>query len=207
MALDYTTYCTAEGDRIILELQSARFLIKCMADARKGELVEGLAAYTMDAFKPGFDISKHLSCNARTVEDMKNLGLLRELFKYRTLSHLIETEARLKGLLDSGASYDSAWNACAVDLVTCSRAHCYYIILENFVSSVEATEDANVRKILTVLCQAYALFNLTEDLGSFELTAAQKRMAKEALRQLFPIIRNDCVALVDAFEFPVSYSV
>ncbi len=28
MALDYVTYCTAEGDRIILELQCARFLVK-----------------------------------------------------------------------------------------------------------------------------------------------------------------------------------
>ena len=32
MALDYVTYCTAEGDRIILELQCARYLVKA-ADA------------------------------------------------------------------------------------------------------------------------------------------------------------------------------
>ena len=31
MALDYVTYCTAEGDRIILELQCARFLVKVRA--------------------------------------------------------------------------------------------------------------------------------------------------------------------------------
>ena len=28
MTLDYTTYVTAEGDRIVLELQSARYLIR-----------------------------------------------------------------------------------------------------------------------------------------------------------------------------------
>uniref|UniRef100_A0A6S8AL55 acyl-CoA oxidase n=1 Tax=Aplanochytrium stocchinoi TaxID=215587 RepID=A0A6S8AL55_9STRA len=207
MTLDYTTYCTAEGDRIILELQSARYLIKMITEARSGATVHGMADYLNEAGKIKIgevDPSVYLQYRADTDEDFKDLKLLSSLFRNRALVFCVETADRLNSLIKDGLSYDDAWNSCAVDLVKCSRVHCYYVILQNFVSQINAIEDMKVKRILICLCQLYALINIMEDLGSFELTHKQKGLVRSVINQLLKEVRVDCVPLVDAFEFPVS---
>lgn len=44
---------TAEGDFIVLLLQTARFLISCCRDAREGKPLSGLASYLQPLQKPG----------------------------------------------------------------------------------------------------------------------------------------------------------
>uniref|UniRef100_A0A7S2RBW8 Acyl-coenzyme A oxidase n=1 Tax=Mucochytrium quahogii TaxID=96639 RepID=A0A7S2RBW8_9STRA len=198
MALDYVTYNTAEGDMIILELQAARFLFKCIDQAKnKGSKVEGLTEYLND-----YASEPQLSCDAQSPADFKDLGLLQRLFRARALSIVVETYDVLQDLISKKLmSFDSAWNSCAVDLVRCSRVHCHYTLLSNFVSEVSQIQDPKVKSIMTSVCQTYALINIVEDLGSFQFTALQKRSIRQAVYGLLPVIRNDAVALVDSFEF------
>lgn len=99
-------------------------------------------------------------------------------------------------------SHDEAWNASAVDLVKASRAHCWYFMLVNFMSQLDMVEDEPVKRVLTHVCTLFALSNIAEDFGSFELSRAQKRAAKDAFLQMLPIVRADVVPLMDAWEFP-----
>ncbi len=202
MALDYTTYCTAEGDRIILELQSARYLVKALGEARQGKPVSGLCEYLVPCKDPKYDPTSELNCKATTTAGFRDLNVLRKLFRARALNAVVEVGDRLRSLLESKVQFDAAWNRCSIDLVTASRAHCYYVILVNFIESLGNCKDDKVRNILTHVCVLFALQNIQEDMGSFTFTKTQQKLVREAVREVLPIVRADVIPLTDAFEFP-----
>lgn len=81
-ALDYVTYNTAEGYRIVLELQSARYLIKALRDAKAGQPVPGLCEYLSQAAAPGFDLLAATTCSAPAdPAAFKDLSLLSALLR------------------------------------------------------------------------------------------------------------------------------
>ena len=133
-----------------------------------------------------------------------NLDQLSKLFRARAANCVVEVGDRLKHA-QSHKSFDQAWNDCALDLVTCSRVHCYYVMLHNFISVLQDEErmkDANVKKVMTNVCLLFALQNIAEDFGNFDFTRLQKSAIREAIRKLLDLLRPDIVALCDSFEFP-----
>jgi acyl-CoA oxidase len=207
IALDYTTYVTAEGDKIVLELQSARYLMRQLTQAREGKPISGLCAYLKPCKDRRYDPSPELATSASTPSAFLDLGLLERLFRGRALNYVVSTGDRLEEeLRRNNNNMDKAWNACAIDLAICSRVHCYYMMLVNFMAVVQPgsgrLDCEKTREAMANLCRFYALQNMCEDFGSFSLTRAQQAAAKEALRSLFPLIRHDIIALTDAFEFP-----
>ena len=205
LTLDYTTYVTAEGDRIVLELQSARYLLRQLANAREGKNISGLCEYLAPCKDRGYDPSVEIRTSASTVTAFLDLQILERLFRGRALNYVVAAGDRLEHELKRhNGNHDKAWNACAIDLVQCSRVHCYYMMLVNFIAvfSSGRIADEKAKEAMTNVCRLFALQNLCEDFGSFALTRAQQNVAKEAVRTLLPLIRNDVVALTDAFEFP-----
>lgn len=190
MARDYTTYVTAEGDMVILHLQTARYLMKALKNAKEGEPVPSVCDYLARMKDASFDPSSLLRVNASSVssETFKDLGLLTALFRARALNHVADTGDRLAASLKSGMSYDEAWNKCAVTLVRASKVHCYALILNYFVNSLERVKDHAVAAALTALARLYALQNLSEDMGSFELTRKQRLCVDEAITEILPIV-------------------
>ena len=63
LTIDYVTYCTAEGDRIILELQCARFLIKSYEKALNSEPLSEICNYLNIVSNSSFNSSKMPFCN------------------------------------------------------------------------------------------------------------------------------------------------
>lgn len=70
LTIDYVTYCTAEGDRIILELQSARYLIKSYHQAKQNLPLSGVCEYLSVLSNKDFHPSQLPKCNARTAEEV-----------------------------------------------------------------------------------------------------------------------------------------
>jgi acyl-CoA oxidase len=202
MALDYTTYVTAEGDRIILELQSARYLIKQLEQARASKAVSGLCAYLAPCKDRAFDPSAEVTCRVSHEQGFLDLDLLLRLFRGRALNAVVEVGDRLEALVKSGKSFDLAWNACAIDLVQASRAHCYFVMLNNFCEALVSMTDAGVRRVMGDVARLFALQNMVEDLGSFDLVRAQRAAVRAAVRHLLEVLRPDIIALTDAWEFP-----
>lgn len=201
--MDYTTYVTAEGDRIVLELQSARYLLRQLTNVREGRKVAGLCEYLVPCKDKGYDPSAEIRTSASTVSAWLDLALLERLFRGRALTHVVAAGDRLEHELRlHKGNMDRAWNACAVDLVQCSRVHCYYVMLNNFVSVLGKIEDEAARTAMGHVCRFFALQNIAEDFGSFMLTRPQQQVCKEALRGLMPLLRHDVIGLTDAFEFP-----
>jgi acyl-CoA oxidase len=133
MALDYTTYNTAEGDRIILELQSARFLIKeynQAVDAAADYVPAGLCEYLRPLREQAFEPCSAFACSEGAQESahFKKLPLLLALFRARALNVVADTGARLRADVARGESNARAWNSNAIALAQCSRVHCWCVV-------------------------------------------------------------------------------
>lgn len=106
---------------------------------------------------------------------------------------------------DVDAAERAAWNTLTPELLDCSRAHCYYVISENFVNAVNNL-DAKDRKLLPALstmCRLYILSSLSNWLDWFlameYMNRKQMFLVKEGVSMLCSEAREIAVPCVDAF--------
>ena len=139
MAQDYAWQVTAEGDFVILLLQTARFLMKSLESARKGEPLAGLVKALEPLKDPGFRLSSLAPPKARSAEDFKSPEFLERLFRFRAVSAVVACGDELNSRIKRGMSYDAAWNATALNLTTTAKSHCFYFML----AQMNETEGAD----------------------------------------------------------------
>eukprot|EP01095_Lingulamoeba_sp_RSL-Kostka_P000386 TRINITY_DN10618_c0_g1_i1.p1 TRINITY_DN10618_c0_g1~~TRINITY_DN10618_c0_g1_i1.p1 ORF type:complete len:738 (+),score=241.42 TRINITY_DN10618_c0_g1_i1:40-2253(+) len=206
------TYNTAEGDKIILELQLARFLLKQYRQALEGTKPSGSCDY-LNIFLNNKNNDPYELLNSNYdfsgLSDFSNLDDVLDLFKYRTIYSIINVHQRIQSIQQNNPQkdYNTVWNECAIDLVHCSRYHCYYIILRSFyyyLLESKDTLDVDVFNVLMKLCSLYAYSHLQESVGNWIdiLTSKHVSIIKSNVRSLLSDIRIDAIGLVDAFEFP-----
>ncbi|KAL1921131.1 uncharacterized protein VTP21DRAFT_10847 [Calcarisporiella thermophila] len=196
IAADYVWQTTAEGDWIILMLQTARFLVDCVRDARQGKKISGVASY----------ISKVGNQRPR-VGDQKaflDLAYLRELYEHCALTHVTEAASGYEqSLQESNGHIYKALNAHALQMCTAVRAHTFLFFLDNFIREIEPVEDVSLRAVLTRICLYFALSHLVDDsLFNGQLSTEELRHARRALVLVGDDLRPDAVSLVDAFDIP-----
>lgn len=135
LASDYVTVCTAEGDRIILELQCARFLMNTADTLQKTSSTASLSD-VCGYLSPLASVTASAGTTLPFTTDSDgfvSLPSLMALFKQRALSSVRSTRAKLNQCLQANSglhnSFDVSWNACALQLVDVSRHHCWSIIM------------------------------------------------------------------------------
>ncbi len=158
---DFLLFVTAEGDYLVMLLQTARFLIKSMAKASKGQIavpgpVDYLAGLSDSAFKLDHELKRLLPRVPKTVDDLYDLDVLVGLYKCNALAAVLEAATQLKLEQDAGRSADDAWNACAVVLVEAVNAHCYLFMLKNFIDQIQTVPDGPVKSVLHKVCVLFA---------------------------------------------------
>eukprot|EP01065_Artemidia_motanka_P020324 TRINITY_DN2433_c7_g1_i1.p1 TRINITY_DN2433_c7_g1~~TRINITY_DN2433_c7_g1_i1.p1 ORF type:complete len:702 (+),score=237.82 TRINITY_DN2433_c7_g1_i1:62-2167(+) len=190
MARDYLPTVTAEGDRVVLELTSAKYLIRALDDARSGRPLASSTRYLREQ-------------SAAPAGGLRDRAVLLHLFEQRSRASIAEADRRLREERESGTP-DNAWNSCSVDLVSASRAHCAVMILRHFATEVDKVKDAACRAALGRLCSLHALLQMQEAAADWVgmLTATRMAEVRMHIRNLLAEIRPDAVTLVDAFEFP-----
>ena len=99
---DFKWLCTADGDWIVLLLQTARFLIKSLGAAREGKPLSGLCACLEPLRDPAWRPS---SRPAHTVDDFLDLHWLIERFELRSLTQIVSAGEKLAGLQVSEAFF------------------------------------------------------------------------------------------------------
>ncbi|GBG34285.1 Peroxisomal acyl-coenzyme A oxidase 1 [Hondaea fermentalgiana] len=203
MATDFVWQVSAEGDWVVLLLQTARYLMNARRAALRGEQVSGLAACLEPLRDPLFKISSARPSTPQAVEDLLNLDLLLQYFQYRTLAATTKVGERLDAKMSKGMSFEAAWNACAVGLKRAAESHIYYFMLRNFVEVIRTQQDEHVVPVLERLCALFAVQNMVAgELWSGLLPEDLIDLAEEAEAQLLDALRPDAVALVDAFDIP-----
>lgn len=107
------------------------------------------------------------------------------------------------------AAERAAWNALTPELLDCSKAHCYYVMAENFVGAVERSAmsiEAEERKLfpaLDQLCRLFVLSSLSNWLDWFlamgYMDRKQMFLVKDGVDALYSESREIAVPAVDAF--------
>ena len=200
LAVDNVTYVTAEGDHLILELQSAKFLVKCWKKAQDGEDVSNAVKYLKKY------TTNHEKCKAFTAAEFEsNFLILISAFQRRAQISVNRASSRYITELTKQSNELDAWNNCSLDLVHASRSHCHLMMLQSFVSEVNSVENAEVQAVLRNICALYALIHMQEFSGDFGVgyfSDNQQNAIREAIRNILKTIRPNAVAITDSFEFP-----
>ena len=107
---------TAEGDYVLLSLQTARYLMKSLDAARKGEplagLTAGLAALSDKNFSPLKNGRESLGLpeSAESTQEMTDPMFLEKLFQWRSLVCITRVGTALDKARGEGLSETDAWN-------------------------------------------------------------------------------------------------
>lgn len=203
LAANYVWQTTAEGDWIILMLQTGQFLLKSLKTAVSGQSLSDVVSY-LAPLKEGFDPSSNTSVpTATSVEEVVNLEFLEKLFRHCALVTVANVGNNFqRKLAEVDGKFDEAFNANALDICNAVRAHCFNFILHNFVKAANKADSA-VKAVLSKLCALYACSNiLDEPVWNGLLSVSQVQVIKAATTYLLDQLRPDAVALVDAFDFP-----
>jgi len=183
----------AEGDKIILALQTARYLVRAAQAANQKKPIAGSVKYLAEEVpNPDF-----------TEKGLRNLDNVVSAFRWRARSSTFKVAAQFQQRLSAGEQFDIAWNNCAVALVKAAEHHCFYVMLSNFASGVKAAKDAAVKKVLERLALHFALVNIRENAADWlpVMNAKGNDAVQNEVIKLLAEIRPDAVSLVDAFGF------
>ena len=129
-------------------------------------------------------------------------------FRYRERNILTSAAKRLKRHIDSGMDSFDAFNVCQNHLVEVAFAYVERIVLEQFITQVERTQNNSCKNILSKLCQLYALSQIDKNkdwyLENGYMEGVKTKAIRKAVDQLCWEIRQDAVPLTDAFKIPDS---
>jgi len=204
LAADYVWQTTAEGDWIILMLQTAQFLLKSLQNAMSGKKLDEIMSYLEPMQAPGFDPSKLAAPQAKSVQDFMNLDFLVSLFRYCALVTVINVGQNFQQkLAEFDGKFDEALNANAVELTTAVRIHVFLLMVTQFARAVQNAPDAKMKAALGKVCALFACSNILDDgLWNGHISASQVQMVKTAVSELLNHLRADAASLTDAFDIP-----
>jgi acyl-CoA oxidase len=206
---------TAEGDYVILSLQTARFLVRSVDTAMSGDvdvlpgLTKCLAPLASRSFDPVIDGKP--SPPPRNVGEMLWSGAdsrtyFVRLFQYRTIVSCYKAHQALHhSVHHQKLSVDEGRNQNARLLYTTAVSHVKYFMLSKFVESVDSIPDADSEGCKLVLHKLVLMFAL-QDILTGEgwvglLTAREMSLVDSAVSELCNALRDDVIGLTDSFDF------
>jgi len=205
LAADYVWQTTAEGDWIILMLQTAKFLMKALSNAKAGKAVPGPVSYltVLQQHKNIADFTRFAPPAATSIDQFFNLDYLEQLFKYNSLLAVTSAGQDLEKNMKKFGKFDPAFNACALEMCNAVKAHCFAFMLHKFVDAVKKVTEPTLKPVMEQICTLFACSNIAdESVWNGTLPFTQVRLAKAAAVEAMERLRPNAVALVDAFDIP-----
>lgn len=202
LEVDYKWRATAEGDTVVMLLETAKYLVKKVGEARQGQRPTGLAACLSVLADGSFDLNSVIPQKPSTVEGWTDLGFLEKLFEARTINAIASAEHVYSHKVTSGQDAKQAFADCTLQMMRAGECHVLYFMLKCFKAVVETVDDSASRKVLASLA---ACFGLTEVLDGAMwaglLDGQDEANAQLAAGVVVGALRSDAVAIVDCFEY------
>lgn len=205
LEVDYKWRATAEGDTVVLLLETAKYLLKSVATARDGGKLDGLSACLSVLADPELKLESVLGSKPGTAEGWLSLPFLCKLFEARTVAAVGSADRALAARLARHPDEDrrAAMGACTLQLMRAGECHVAFFMLCSFSQAVEQVQDAACQRVLSAAC---ALFGLSEVLEGTMwaglMDGADQTLAQDAVNIALDVLRPEAVSLVDCFEFP-----
>ena len=194
---------TAEGDPTVLTLQTARFLIKSYQAAKKGEPLPSMTSILSRLKDPAFNPLKQGRPARATAEAIGqcNLQALMDMMEYRSLVCTSLAGSRMEESLKRTKNFDASWNENMRWLHAAATVHGIYFMFRAALDFIATAEDQACRQTLERLVAYFALSEMEDGYQwTGLLTYEDSRAIETALAGLAGKLRNDMVAMVDAFD-------
>ncbi|XP_065903315.1 peroxisomal acyl-coenzyme A oxidase 1-like [Dysidea avara] len=191
---------TYEGENTVLYLQTARFLRKLYSQRLPQSQLSQDVKYLASDYPP------QKTWTPRKLDHVLDADTLVEAYRQRAMRLVSRANHMTGAALAKGEDEMTAWNLASVEWVRAARAHCHLSVLQMFLTAINsATASANNQKILTALCNLFALHRIAEIGGEFQLdgymSSNQIDMVQDQVYKLLVLIRQEAVPLVDAFDY------
>lgn len=205
----YVQNVTWEGDNNVMYLQTARYLLKVLADQGRGSS----AASSDTGFSASYLISQSSSPRSpvQQPQEWNRSDYVLMALQFATKRLALVALETLKQMSGGAVVFEgSPWNESTVDLIRLARGHCSYILHETMVRCVKdaAVERKVSPQTLTVLQKLTALHGvcvleemMADLLESGYCSGGQASWIRAQKRYLVRELREDAVALVDAFGY------
>ena len=205
---DTDVYTTFEGDNTVL--------MQLVAKSRLTEFKQELQDINF------FTVIKFISQQAKTKitelnpiivrktdeEHLRDPNFHLSAFRYRERNILTSAARRFKHRIDEGMDSFEAFNDCQYHFVQAAFAYVERVVIEQFVEAVENCEDEELKAVLKQLCDLFALWQIEKNKGWYleqgYLEGVKTKAIRNQVNQLCAELRQDAVALVDAFAIPDS---
>ncbi|XP_060576845.1 peroxisomal acyl-coenzyme A oxidase 1-like [Ruditapes philippinarum] len=191
---------TIEGENTVLYLQTARYLMKQMANAVSGTKTEGPTAYM------NRDFTSYV-CPIDTKQDCRNLVKLREVYTQRAHRVVMSVAQKLQMDMESGLPQEVVFNKNMVALVRAARAHLHLTVIDIYITklgNLRETSSTELSKVMTELCNFYVIHGMVQESGDFlemeTLGLSQMDWLRQEEMEMLAVLRPNIVGLVDAFD-------
>ena len=203
---DSDVFATFEGDNIVLLQLLAKSMLGDykrqfghMTPLRLVRYVAELASSTVAELNP-------VVVRQTSEAHLLDRSFHSAAFAWREKRLLSTVARRLKRRLDGGLPTADALLECQDHLVTTARAHVEHQILKSFADAVEGLGDSPEARMLSKVCDLYALSRLEADRGFFleqgYFEPAKAKAIRNQVLELCGAVRHQAVPLVEAFGIP-----
>jgi acyl-CoA oxidase len=138
--------------------------------------------------------------------DLRDRAWHVSLFEWREKHCLDGLARRLREATKDGVNAFEVVNKAQDHMLRAARAHVHRVVLEAFVTAVDACDDPDVAALLNDVCDLYALAELESDRAWFlehgRLTATVSKGLTRAVNELCAQLRPQARLLVDGFGIP-----
>jgi acyl-CoA oxidase len=201
-SVDYLWQVTAEGDASILALLTGKHLLKSVGKLMGGNKLQGIMEYLNVLGEPEFHLHSIRPAPAKNESDYYNLNYLFSLFRFKAIERNMNVAKQFNEYItEKDVNFLDAFNLLGLDILLATHAHCYYIIMYNFVNKIKECSDPKIQKVLTRMCILFACTNFLDENWGDIINENQFRIIRQVAYSMLTDIRPDAIALVDAFDF------
>uniref|UniRef100_UPI0040494FAB acyl-CoA dehydrogenase family protein n=1 Tax=Fulvivirga sp. TaxID=1931237 RepID=UPI0040494FAB len=203
---DTDVYTTFEGDNTVrMQLVAKNRLTEFKQEFHNMSLVT-VFNYVAEKAKVNIVEKNPLAVRNTDDEHLLHFDFHMKAFTYREESILSSAAQRLKRLIEDGMDSFDAFNVSGHHMVNVGKAYIERIILEQFQDQVERTTDVECQQVLRRLVQLFALYTIENNRGWYleqgYMEGVKTKSIRKLVNQLSWEIRQDAIALTDAFDIP-----
>uniref|UniRef100_A0A023FBQ9 Acyl-coenzyme A oxidase n=1 Tax=Triatoma infestans TaxID=30076 RepID=A0A023FBQ9_TRIIF len=184
---------TYEGENTVMLLQTSRYLMKAWHQAKGGISLTPMTSYMID----------HNLANRSPWQN--NMACLHKSFRQVAYGLIKDTTEKVYRIVSTGKQQEHVWNSCSNLLVQCAEAHCRTFLVDCFYEEIKTVNvSPALKKVLTQLCELYAVYHLLKKLGLFlmysDVRVGDVPSLQEWQDKLLEDLRPNAVTLVDGFD-------
>jgi hypothetical protein len=141
----------------VLAQQSARYLLGCLRKAMSGKTLSGSTAYLAQT-QQILSSESSFSVADATILSKESPAVLINALRWLSAKQLTAVALSLQTQVASGKGQEEVWNDNLLELISCSRVHTWYYVLQFFANHVSQEQDPSTSILATTLFSYHTRF-------------------------------------------------